>query len=243
VSHFITGPTDPRLNLDALTEVLRADRESPVARLVSAQEAERARIAANVHDDSIPAMAAVALRLETLRDRLVDPLDQAAVEDLTEEVLGALARLRRLIFDLSPRALEGGLAAGIEACLREAGAEGGFGWDLRGEPPAGLPVEVQAILYRVAQEAIRNAQKHASPAGIRVELGRRDGGAVMRVVDDGRGFRPEAANEYRPGHAGLCSMRARMDLLGGSFRLDTAPGAGCAIEVWVPDGVTAPTRA
>jgi signal transduction histidine kinase len=230
-----------RTLLDQIEELEAAnrDRSRLVADLVRAQEAERARIAADVHDDSIQMMAAVALRLEMLRDDLADPAEQAAVDAVAVKVRGAVVRLRRLIFDLSPRGVEsGGLAAGIEAYLREVGLEAGFEWDLVGETSADLPDEVQTILYRIAQEATRNAQKHANATCVRVALGRRDGGTVMRIADNGVGFAGETAEHHRPGHVGLPSMRERVDLAGGTFRLDSAPGAGCTIEVWIPDVAT-----
>jgi signal transduction histidine kinase len=218
-------------------EASNRERGRLVADLVTAQEVERARIAADVHDDSIQTMAAACLRLDMLRDDLTDPVEQEAVEAVAEKVRGAVERLRRLIFDLSLRSVEaGGLAAALEGYVREVGAEAGFEGQLKGETPAALPHEVQTILYRIAQEAIRNAQKHAQPAHVRVELGRRDGGTVMNVVDDGVGFLVEAA-DHRPGHVGLPSMRERADLAGGTFRLESTPGAGCDVEVWVPDAV------
>ena len=226
---------------DKVQELERANAERGrlVADLVRAQEVERARIASDIHDDSIQTMAAVCLRLDMLRDDLADAVEQEAVEEVAEKARLAIARLRRLILDLSPRSVaSGGLGAAIEAYLREVGAEAGFDWQLQGEAPTDLPKEVDTILYRIAQESIRNAQKHAEPASVRVELGRRDGGTLMRVVDDGVGFRGETAGKHRPGHVGLPSMRERAELAGGSFLLESAPRAGCAVEVWVPDVVT-----
>jgi signal transduction histidine kinase len=186
-------------------------------------------------------MAAACLRLEMLSHDLADPAEQEHVEAIAEKVGLAVGRLRRLVFDLSPRGVEsGGLVEGIEAYLREVGSEAGFDWHLDGEATADLSNDVKTILYRVAQEAIRNAQKHASPASVRIELGRHDGGTVMRIVDDGVGFAADVAQEHRPGHMGLLSMRERAALAGGTFRLESAPGEGCTVEVWVPDVASEP---
>jgi signal transduction histidine kinase len=228
--------------LEKVKELEGSNRERGrlVADLVTAQEVERARIAADVHDDSIQTMAAVALRLELLRDEVADPAAREAVDVVAEKVRAAVVRLRRLIFDLSPRNVEnGGLAEAIETYVHEVGVEAGFKGELSGEIPTALPYEIETTLYRIAQEAIRNAQKHAYPEHVRVELGRRGEGTFMSIVDDGLGFQTGTANQ-RPGHVGLRAMRERANQAGGSFRLESAPGAGCGVEVWVPDVAAEP---
>ena len=223
-------------------EVANRERNRLVADLVRAQESERTRIAAAVHDDSIQMMAAVCLRLEMLGNDLTDPVGREAVAAIAEKVGRAVGRLRRLVFDLSPRGAQSvGLAAGIEAYLREVSSEAGFEWRVQGEPVAELPDDVETILYRIAQEATRNAQKHAKAKSVTIELRPRDRGTLMRITDNGLGFRPEAVEEERrPGHVGMLSMRERVALVGGTFRIDSAPGEGCTVEVWVPDVGTEP---
>lgn len=211
-----------------------------VADLVKAQEDERSRIASEIHDDSIQVMSAVALRLEMLGDDLADPEHQEAVGRVAEKVAHAVGRVRRLIFDLSPRSLEsGGLGSAIESYLREVGTEAGFKWQVENRLPDALPDEVEVILYRIAQEAIRNAQKHASADTVSVLLSRGDGATLLRIADDGVGFAAAAATEHRPGHVGLPSMRERAAMTGGYLQLESAPGEGCVIEVRVPDSASA----
>jgi signal transduction histidine kinase len=159
----------------------------------------------------------------------------AAVGEAAGKVRAALDRLRRLIFDLSPRSLEtGGLGPAIETYLREAGAEAAFDWTIEDRLRSHLPDEVDAILYRVAHEAIRNIQKHARARTVTVVLSERDRGKLLVIADDGVGFAPEGDGESRPGHIGLASMRERAALAGGSLRIEAAPGSGCVVEVWLP---------
>jgi PAS domain S-box-containing protein len=219
------------------------ERSRLLADLVKAQEAERARIASDIHDDSIQVMSAAALRVEMLGQDLKETTHGDAVDEVAERVRHAVGRLRRLIFDLSPPSLESeGLGPAIEAYLSEVAADGGFEWTVQDRHGGHLSDEVKTILYRIAQEAIRNAQKHAQASRVTVALSERDGGSLLRIADDGVGFAAGRHGEHRPGHVGLPSMRERAAVAGGSFQLGTAPGAGCVIEVWVPDSAWRGTR-
>ena len=210
-------------------------RSRLLSNLVKAEELERARIASAVHDDSIQVMAAVALQLEMLGDDLNGSGHGTAVGEAAAKVRSALGRLRRLIFDLSPGNLEtAGLGPAIETYLRETGAEAAFEWTIRDRLRKHLPDEVDAILYRVAHEAIRNVQKHARAQHVTVALSERDRGKLLVIADDGVGFAPGGGGEARPGHIGLASMRERAALAGGTLQIEATPGSGCVVEVWLP---------
>jgi signal transduction histidine kinase len=220
-------------------EDANVDRSRLLADLVKAHEAERTRIASDIHDDSIQVMSAAALRLEILGDDLVESEHGEAIGEVADKVRQSVGRLRRLIFDLSPRGLEnGGLGPAIEAYLHEVGMEAGLQWNVEDRLQCHLPDEIEAILYRIAQEAIRNAEKHAQARSVRVTLSEGNGGSLLRIADDGVGFSAGGRGEHRPGHVGLPSMRERAAAAGGSLRLETAPGAGCVIEVWVPNTIS-----
>lgn len=220
-------------------EEANRQRAKLLLELVTAGETQRARIAADIHDDSIQIMSAAALRLEMLGRELSEPSQRETLDAVADTVRQAVTRLRRLIFDLSPRALESaGLAGAIQEYLREIAADGGFDWHIEDETSGRLARAVETILYRVAQEAIRNAQKHSRASSVRVTLERRRGGTVLRVADDGVGLAAEATLEHRPGHVGIASMRQRVAMAGGRLNLDSAPGRGCTIEVWLPDAVS-----
>ena len=223
-------------------EDANVDRSRLLVDLATAHELERTTIASDIHDDSIQVMSAAALRLEMLGEDLVESEHRGEIAAVADKVRQAVGRLRRLIFDLSPRDLaSGGLGPTIASYLREVGREVGFGWSLDDRLAERLPDEVEAILYRIAQEAIRNAQKHAGADTVNVSLRERDGGCVLRIADDGVGF-SNGSQADRPGHVGLASMRERAAMAGGTLELETAPGAGCQVEVWVPEAALAGAR-
>jgi signal transduction histidine kinase len=101
---------------------------------------------------------------------------------------------------------------------------------LRQDPPP----EVGALLFRIAQEALTNAHRHAHASRVWVILDEDDTGVQLTVRDDGRGFDPSRLLDPVPGHLGLVTMRERAAIAGGRFQLDAAPGAGTTITAWVP---------
>jgi signal transduction histidine kinase len=107
---------------------------------------------------------------------------------------------------------------------------------LTAEPPD----DVRALLFRIAQEAITNARKHAEAERILVTLDPHDGGIRLRVVDDGCGFDLSIVDDPDPGHIGLSGMIERAELAGGRLRIDSSRGGGTAIEVWLPLGEAEP---
>jgi PAS domain S-box-containing protein len=219
-------------------EILRRtmeQRQVLAARLEVSQEEERRRIAADIHDDPIQVMSAADMRIQGLLDRADDPATRAALVGVHDTVTQAIERLRMLLFELRPPALDqDGLLAALEIYLKHIGSEAGFetslGGSLRAEPPG----EVRAILFRIAQEALANVRKHARASRVDVEVADLDGGIVVRVRDDGRGFDPRAAPRPLPGHLGMSAMPERAELAGGWCRIESAPGRGTVVECWLP---------
>lgn len=211
------------------------ERRRLLAGLVRAQEEERRRIAAEIHDDPVQAMTAVEMRLESLRRRIDGGAERRALEQLTASVSAAIARLRRLLVDLRPPRLDReGLAPALRALLDRLRAETGVDANFEDRTLHEIPSDTRTVLYRIAQEALANVRKHAEALEARVTMAERDGGILLRVRDDGRGFDPERAAEEQPGHLGLVSMRERAELVGGKFRITSTPGAGTTVEAWVP---------
>jgi PAS domain S-box-containing protein len=212
---------------------MQAERQRLLVRLVQAQEEERRRIGGDIHDDSVQKMAAVSLRLKALRNRIEDPGTAQALDQLNESVQQAISRLRSLLFELRPPALDHeGLAAALRQSLDTAGREAGFEWTLANELPTEPQIEVRTIAYRIAQEAIANVRKHAQAREVDVRLSSRAGGVLTRVCDDGRGFVDTGRSE--PGHGGLPTMRERAELAGGWLRVETAERHGTTVEFWIP---------
>ncbi len=219
-------------SLDHLRESSR-ERQDLARRLVTAQEEERRRIAADVHNGPVQTVVALAIRLELLARRLANPEERAEMERIRATLADALTGLRTLMVELRPLALG---RDGLEAALREHQARmkevGGpavsLVADLRSEPPA----EAQAVLFRIAQEALANVRKHAAASQVTVTLADDGEGARLSVCDDGRGF--DLAIPAVPGHLGLATMQERATMAGGWCRFESAPGAGATVTAWVP---------
>lgn len=221
---------------DSLEELERSavGRRKLLAAIVHAQEEERARIAADMHDDTIQAITGVHIRLQMEAARTVDPAQRDALDTLQEQVGEALARLRRLAFELRPPALDRhGLAAAVEEQLERLRSETGLVCRFADDLPAPPPDDVAAVLFRVAKEALVNVVKHASATEVGVALRAAGTGFELTVADDGVGS-GDVALRPRAGHLGLATMRERVEAAGGNLTVGPGPGAGTLVRVWVP---------
>ena len=221
-----------------------AQRSNLLTRLVAAQEEERARIAADVHDDSVQALAAVDLRLGLLQRRVRDAAPELAapVAELQDTVGSVAAGLRQLLFDLEPAAegttlveelreaadhiLEG---RGVRCTVR---LEGGDIGEASYDDPAWLAAVVRAQAVRVAKEALINVRKHAQAATVEVLVRPGADGVEVEVRDDGIGVGHTDLRSAR-GHRGLATMRERAEIAGGWCRIEGGPG-GTALTFWMP---------
>ena len=222
-------------------EEIDEQRRRLLAHVVQAAEEERRRIANDIHDDPVQKMVVLKMRLELLAK--VNP-GLPDLDDAREAVLGTIQSMRHLLFDLRPPILD---EEGIGPALRyfldnsEIDAEWSVDTELDTEPST----QTRVILYRIAQEALTNARKHAHADEIRVKLEGRDGGVWMEISDDGVGYTPEGALVAEPGHLGIAAMRERAEMAGGWCTIRSLPGAGTTLEVWLPpeeaDGHRVPT--
>ncbi|GLW64499.1 hypothetical protein Arub01_27430 [Actinomadura rubrobrunea] len=203
--------------------------------------AERNRLARELHDAvaqklfslRLTAQAAAAL---AERDPARCVRELAQVERLAAD---ALAELRAVIFELRPADLADGLAASlrkhVEVLDRAYDADVRFTMD---GGAVALPEEHEAVVFRIAQEALYNALRHASARTIEVRLRTEDGAVVLEVADDGVGFDPGAASAKNGGEPhgglGLASMRDRALSIGGALAIDAAPGTGTVVRLEVP---------
>lgn len=208
-------------------------------RIVGAQEEERRRIAADIHDDPVQKMTAVGIQLDILRRNLADPKAQEALDSLGGLVSLAIGRLRELLFELRPPALErGGLADTILRFgeeMTEAGVELTVEDRLTVEPPP----ETSVIAYRIIQEALSNVRKHSRATRTTVILETTAGGISIRVEDDGIGIPPERLADPVLGHIGVDGMCERAELAGGRCRID-GTGDGTTVECFLPLDALAP---
>jgi PAS domain S-box-containing protein len=222
-----------RLSLEVLRQSSQQRRQL-MERLETAQEEERRRIAADIHDDSIQVMSAIDTRLQTLAMR--GGADSTALHELHETVLEAIDRLRNLLFELRPTSLDDeGLTPTLRLFLERTGAETGLEWSLDAGRLVGEPrPEVRAALFRIVREAVMNVRKHAAASRVHVLVATDGDGVSLRVTDDGRGFDTSGPNRQRPGHLGLSNTMERAQIAGGWVRISSAPGAGTTLECWLP---------
>jgi two-component system NarL family sensor kinase len=232
-----------RVELDRATSSLsrhRQDWEGLAAATVAAQETERRRLAGDLHDGVTQAIASLAFHLSAAELAL----DEGDLDYVTAQVRAArevadlaFAETRSAISGLHSPVLEDlGLAAGLLSMARKVP---NLAVDVDVED-LGLPGHVENALFRIAQEAVQNAAKHAQAERAGITLRRQGRSVVLRVSDDGRGFdAPGTASAPLPGRAaaqyGLTGMSERVQLIGGHLSVNSRPGAGCVVEVVIPD--------
>lgn len=222
--------------------VMRLRRESRargavVRQLTKAKEEERDRIAEEMHDDTVQTMVAVQMRLHGLRLTETAAERHGSLEDLERVTTSAIGRLRRLMFELRSDLLEQyGLERTLREYLRRTGEH--FGLEFRLDDRLGYePVaDVRVNVYRIAQEAIANVRKHARATRVSVTLDERDGGILVTVRDDGRGFDP-VGTPIDPEHLGLRAMRERAEGAGGWFGVASELEAGTEVTYWIPNRI------
>jgi signal transduction histidine kinase len=196
---------------------------------------ERGRLARDLHDSVTQALYGVSLCAEAAARQLTLGDSRRAADQLREiraTAQDALREMRLLIFELRQPALKrDGLAGALQARLEGVEQRVGLVTDLRVEGTVQLPPEVEASLYRLAQEALNNTLKHACASHVLVSLEQSDGSVALEIADDGRGFDPAAARQG--GGFGLRSMEERVARLGGTLTVTSEPGQGARIRVEV----------
>jgi PAS domain S-box-containing protein len=205
-------------------------------RLVATQEQERRQLAVGLRHDVEAKLRSASSDVDRLRVDL-DRSDQLELLDrLRATITDSLGRLRQLAFELRPPLLdEVGLGAALEQYARRAGELAGFRVHVEDHLDGMLPVELQVIAYRIAQEALANVHAHAGAQRVAVWLESADDGMRMRVTDDGVGFLPGIADTGPgPSQLGLVSMREQAAIAGGTCQVVSAPGMGTTVEVWLP---------
>ncbi|QIK67229.1 PAS domain S-box protein [Nocardioides sp. HDW12B] len=218
---------------------LAEQRRHLLTRLVDAQDAERAHIAAEVHDDSVQSLAAVDLRLGLLARRIAAgaPHLLEYVDPLRATVTEATDRLRTLLFDLTPVDLDHGLATALRETAREIFDDSITEVDVVTEPavdvPGSIPVPTLRVAHRIAREALINARKHARADRVRVSVRGRDGGIEVRVLDDGIGIPLDRASAAA-GHLGLSTMQDRAQIAGGTWSAGRRAEGGTEVLLWLP---------
>lgn len=219
------------LTTDYLAAVLhRLDLAAAV--VGAAVDSERQRIARDLHDSVSQRLYAAAFNADSVAQLIErDPgLVSDRVGEIRMLVLVAVAEMRTLLFELQPRLLEtASLSALIAGLCESVGASHGHSIEVVTRDGPGIPTEPKLVFYRVAQEAITNALRHASARQIRVGIALDASGATLEVSDDGIGF--ESGREH--GH-GLRNMKARAEEIGALLYLSSNQGAGTTVSLFWP---------
>jgi two-component system NarL family sensor kinase len=223
---------------------LSAEHTQAAARLATIEE--RNRLAREIHDTLAQGLAAITLQLET-----ADALATTHAERTQEAIRRALdlarknlEEARRSVIDMRAAPLQDRTLLEALAILTRETAQEGIEVDYRFAPTSEFPTlspRVEAGVYRIAQEALANAYKHAQAQHICVTLSVEDGVLCLYVQDDGRGFLPDeviqAADSLagpKVGHFGLTGMSERVKLLGGTLCISSDPGAGTCVAACIP---------
>jgi signal transduction histidine kinase len=211
----------------------RVARET-VDAILKAQEAERSRIARELHDEMGSALTAVLLGLAAIDGAPALPAARQASNALRETARSALESVGRMAFALRPSALdEFGLVPALAALGRGLEEQGGPKVVCEIDLPVGLrlPAELETALFRITQEALTNVVKHADAKSARIILTRRERSVLLVVEDDGRGFSPVQSTS---GGFGLVGIRERVTSVQGALDIESKCGAGTRLSIEIP---------
>ena len=203
--------------------------------VIDAGDRERASLARELHDSTAQQLAALVLQLSAAARDATDPALVTRLDTMREQAKATLEEVRLLSHTVHPRVLDDlGLAAALKKLGREVGDASGIDVEVTSETRGQVsPSTAAAVLYRVAQAAVHNVVKHARAKHVDLRLTVRGSEAVLDVIDDGRGFDVDDAEQRRPG-MGLFTMRERVALAGGRFDVRSTPGSGTDIMAALP---------
>jgi two-component system, NarL family, sensor histidine kinase UhpB len=216
---------------NAMLDRLESARHEAARTALAAQEAERLRVARELHDEIGQTLTAVTIQAERAAEG--DPAVAAhALRQVADAVRESLDEVRRIARELRPEALDDlGLVNALIALCSRIGAQNGprVKRELQGQLPP-LPAEVELVLYRIAQESLTNVVRHSDAQSATVSLEADAESVTLRVADDGKGM-PE---ELPRGTAGIAGMRERALLVGGRLTIDSRPGQGTEVRLTIP---------
>jgi two-component system, NarL family, sensor histidine kinase UhpB len=228
--------------LNTMLDVLQEHRgllQKMSEQVLAAQEDERKRIARELHDETAQALTTLLIRLKILEKARSESEMRGQIDELRQLTSDTLEAVRKLAVELRPATLDDlGLLAALEAYTEAYGARmpvrvhfSARGFD---ERQGRLPPQIELVLYRVVQEALTNAAKHARARKVNVELQRRADEVLALVDDDGQGFDVEEMMRSRERGLGLFGMQERLALVQGELVIDSEPGRGTRIQARVP---------
>lgn len=198
-------------------------------------EDERRRVARDLHDEMGQQLAALRMEIAVLRQRPGDagqPSNNAALEMLLGRVDGLVVSMRRIVAELRPPALDGGLAAALDWLVAEFARHSGVPCevDIDVDCARTLSAEAAAMVFRIAQESLNNVWRHARAGSVTLDLVKADAGCELSIRDDGIGFDPST----RGSGFGILGMEERALALGGTLTIASTPPRGSCVSLRVP---------
>ncbi len=221
---------------NSMLDRLEHERHVSAQRVLQAQERERQRVARELHDQTGQALTHEIISLDLLLERTGDAKARQQLEAVKRTLEETLEEVHRMSQDLRPSVLDDlGLVPALRTLAKQpSGAHVSLHVDgLRDR----LPAPIETALYRIAQEALTNANKYAKASHVNIDLRCLDGHVRLRVGDDGVGFDPGSIPEREePGRAGLgiFGMRERATLLRGTLEIHSAPSRGTEVVAQLP---------
>lgn len=236
----IAAIEDLRRAIDVLgthTEQGLRSQHAYIAALSTAQEAERARLARELHDEIVQQLIALGHGVDRVQ-RMVERDPAQATERLQTmrtSITALVDELRTLIGDLRPPALaELGLLPAVELLLGRNGEDGPEVTLVVQGDERRLAPQSELVLFRIVQEAWSNIRHHAQARRADFTFAYEDDGLHLTITDDGVGFVPPSEADAPDGHWGLRGMRERAELTGGTFEVTSEPGRGARLHLCVP---------
>jgi signal transduction histidine kinase len=215
------------------------EREQALARLyekvVAAQEDERKRIARELHDDTSQSLAVLVMALDSAQAAVKAGL-QPRLEETRALAVRTIEEVHRMILDLRPSVLDDlGLQSAVrwyaERQLVSRGISVRCEFEARDRR---WPAAFETAVFRVCQEAMSNIARHAEAESVLIQVAESDGMLRIEIEDDGKGFDPGSPGSPDRRHFGLMGIRERVEILGGTVRIDSAPGQGTRLRFEVP---------
>lgn len=213
-------------------------RTEMLAQILAAQEAERRRIARDLHDEVGQTLTSLLIGFRTISD--AESLETARTRslELRETTSTLLDDIKRLARGLRPSVLNDlGLVPALERLTLDISRvhDVEVSLETSGLTAARLPEAVEVTVYRIVQESLNNTVKHADAHSARVSVSRSGDELVVAIQDDGRGFATQSTQKLMAdGHLGLAGMRERAALLGGSLMIESKPDAGTLVRARLP---------
>jgi signal transduction histidine kinase len=219
--------------LEKLVEERTRELSALSTHLQEFAEKEKSELAHNLHDELGGLLTAAKMDLSWIQSRVDQPAVQQRLQQLGSVLDEAMGVKRRVVEDLRPSLLDHfGLPTALRAYIESVCSKAGLKSEITVTEEDSVPKDIAITLFRVVQEGLTNAVRHAQASTIRLDLTIHGGSYSLRLTDDGKGINFQDRH-FRWSH-GLTGMRHRVKALGGRFGIDSAPGKGTTLRVEVP---------